>query len=106
MLFFFLNLVALGGGPPFAGWLIDHFAAFHHAYPLEKGLWAAMRDLFATDSHGFQAACPGGLGKAGESAAANEACKTAVQLATRQGVIVVYGSGCGAPFTAFSPRSG
>ena len=26
LLFFFLNLIALGGGPPFTGWVIDRFA--------------------------------------------------------------------------------
>jgi MFS family permease len=29
LLFFFLNLIALGGGPVFTGWLIDHLAQFH-----------------------------------------------------------------------------
>src|SRR5581483_2739652 len=29
VLFLFLNLIALGGGPPFTGWLIDQFAQFN-----------------------------------------------------------------------------
>ena len=38
ILFFFLNLIALGGGPPFTGWVIDHFASFHLSHPDASGL--------------------------------------------------------------------
>jgi MFS family permease len=33
LLFFFLNLIALGGGPVFAGTLVDYYAAFAYAHP-------------------------------------------------------------------------
>src|SRR5207237_5709848 len=42
ILLFFVNLVALGGGPPFTGWLIDHLATFHFANPLEGGFLPAL----------------------------------------------------------------
>ena len=30
LFFFILNMIALGGGPTFAGWLIDVFASYHN----------------------------------------------------------------------------
>ncbi len=93
VLFFFLNLIALGGGPPFTGWMIDHFAAFHHGHPGEPGMLTAIANFFAVDTDAFQSACPGGEGAAGAGALADAACKTAVQLATRQGVLIAYGFG-------------
>ncbi|HEY9218149.1 MAG TPA: MFS transporter, partial [Phenylobacterium sp.] len=76
LLFFVLNLIALGFGPPFCGWCIDQFskAAFQ------------MGDFFAM--------CPGGIGKEGLGAAVDAACKTAMAQGTRQGIIVnllIYG---------------
>ncbi|MEJ0066619.1 MAG: hypothetical protein WDM85_15400 [Caulobacteraceae bacterium] len=45
LLFLFLNLIALGGGPPFTGWLIDQFAQFNFTpsgRPHDLGVrWAA-----------------------------------------------------------------
>ncbi len=93
ILFLFLNLIGLGVGPPFVGWMIDHFAAFHHAHPDQPGLAAAVHGFFGADTRGFQITCPGGLGKVGGPGAANAACKTAVRLATRQGVILAYAFG-------------
>lgn len=92
VLFFFLNLIAMGMGPPFAGWLIDHFGAFHHAFPGQPSVLAAIANLFAVDTGAFGAACPGGVGAVAGSAA-DTACKAAVTLATRQGVLVAYAFG-------------
>lgn len=91
VLLFFLNLVALGGGPPFTGWLIDHFATFHFFHPDQPHLLAAVGQLFG-DAAGFQSACPGGAG-AVTGSATDRACKASVVLATRQGVLVAYGVG-------------
>ena len=93
VLFFFLNLIGLGGGPPLTGWVIDHFAAFHYLHPDQAGLLDAVKGFFSVDRSVFQAACPGGVAPkaAGEAAAA--ACGGALALATRQGVIVAYGLG-------------
>ena len=93
VMFLFLNLIALGGGPPFTGWIIDHFAAFHLAHPEQPGTWAALLGLPSSNPRALQAACPGGVAPPGASAAAGLACRHAVQLATRQGVILVYGVG-------------
>ncbi len=93
VMFLFLNLIAMGGGPPFTGWMIDHFAAFHLAHPDRAGLWSAVLGGPAADVHALQAACPGGIGAAGAGPGADLACRSAVQLATRQGVILAYGFG-------------
>jgi MFS family permease len=93
VLFFFLNLIGLGGGPPLTGWVIDHFAAFHYLHPDQGGLLDTLKGFFSVDRSVFQAACPGGVAPkaAGEAAAA--ACGGALSLATRQGVIVIYALG-------------
>ena len=88
ILFFFLNLIALGGGPPFVGWVIDHFAAFNFAHPGVDSITQAIAGFGGSDTHGFQATCPGGLAPAGAAAELAAQCKASVALATRQGVIV------------------
>jgi hypothetical protein len=93
ILFFFLNLIGLGGGPALTGWVIDHFAAFHYATPNAPGMWAAISHFFAVDPATFQAACPGGLAPKAAGAAAAKACGGALSLATRQGVLVAYALG-------------
>ncbi|MFZ5721625.1 MAG: spinster family MFS transporter [Pseudomonadota bacterium] len=74
LLWFFLNLIALGFGPPFCGWCIDQFARAAFA---AKG--------FAGD---FLAACPGGLAPAGASPELAEACPAAMAEGTRSGIVV------------------
>jgi MFS family permease len=74
VLFFVLNLIALGFGPPFCGWTIDMFA---------KAAWSARG--MAGD---FTAACPGGLGPPGASPEVAAACKDVMAGATRNGIIV------------------
>ena len=93
ILLFFLNLIALGGGPPFAGWVIDHFSAFHFSHPGANGLMDAISGFGASDAHGFQAACPGGKAAKTATDAAKAACSSALVLGTRQGVIVAYAFG-------------
>jgi MFS family permease len=93
IMFFFLNLIALGGGPPLTGWVIDHFAAFHYAHPDLPGLRSVIAGFFSADLHAFQQACPGGLAPKGAGPDAAAACSGAVALATRQGVLVAYALG-------------
>jgi MFS family permease len=93
IMFFFLNLIALGGGPPLTGWVIDHFAAFHYAHPDAPGLWSAITGFFSADPHTFQATCPGGMAPKTAGPAAAAACSSALSLATRQGVLVAYALG-------------
>ncbi len=92
VLFFVLNLVALGGGPPFAGWIIDHFGAFHFVNPDRSGIIPAIAHLFSSDAATFQRACPGGAG-ALTGSATDIACRAAVRLSTRQGVLLAYAFG-------------
>jgi predicted MFS family arabinose efflux permease len=90
IMLFFLNLIALGGGPPFTGWVIDHFAAFHYAHPGVNGLWDAVSGFGGTHPADFQVACPGGKAAKTAADAAKAACSGALVLGTRQGVIVAY----------------
>jgi MFS family permease len=91
VMLFFVNLIALGGGPPFAGWLIDHLAAFHLANPGQDGFGPAVSGFLGAQPAAFQAACPGGVAAPGAGADAVAACKGALVLATRQGIILTYG---------------
>ena len=93
VVFLFLNLIAIGGGPPFTGWMIDHFGAFHFTHPDKDGFWAAIVGGPRSDVTLLQTNCPGGLGAPGGGAALDLSCKHAIQLATRQGVILAYGFG-------------
>lgn len=90
ILLFFLNLIALGGGPLFAGWAIDHFAAWQHAHAGAAGFWDGLTHLAEADAKGFQAACPGGKALAGADAAAQAACHEALVGGTRHGIILAY----------------
>ncbi|PZQ56443.1 MAG: MFS transporter [Phenylobacterium zucineum] len=73
VLFFVLNLIALGFGPPFTGWCIDQFA--RHAFT-------------ATGMAGdFLTACPGGMAPDGASAELAAACKSAMNSGTRSGIV-------------------
>ncbi|MFI4966343.1 MAG: spinster family MFS transporter [Caulobacterales bacterium] len=93
IMLFFLNLIALGGGPPFTGWMIDHFAAFHYAHGGTGGLWDAIAGFGGSHPAAFQAACPGGKAPAGAADAARAACSGALVLGTRHGLIVAYAFG-------------
>ncbi len=93
LLFFFLNLIALGGGPPFTGWVIDHFSAFHYAHPTAGSIWDAINGFSGAQPADFQTACPGGKAAKTASDAAKAACNGALVLGTRHGVIIAYAFG-------------
>jgi MFS family permease len=93
ILFFFLNLIGLGLGPPFAGFVIDHFSAFHFAHPDAAGLFDAIAGWSGVHPADFQAACPGGKAAKTATDAAKAACSGALVLGTRQGIIVAYAFG-------------
>ncbi|ATQ42060.1 spinster family MFS transporter [Caulobacter mirabilis] len=88
LLFFFLNLIALGGGPVFTGWLIDHFAQFNFNNPGQgvMGLLGAFGGGEAAAS--FTKACPGGVAPAGAAESLKALCHDSSALATRQGIVV------------------
>jgi len=90
ILFFFLNLLALGGGPPLIGWVIDHFASFHFTHPEAPGFFQGLGGFLEAKRSVFQTACPGGLAPKGGPPAADLACKGALVLATRHGILVAY----------------
>ncbi len=88
LLFFFLNLIALGGGPVFTGWLIDHLAGFHFNHPQAGGLFGALGGMFSPGAIDFASACPGGIAPKGAPVEAAKACGAAMARATQQGIIV------------------
>ncbi len=72
LLFFVLNLIALGFGPPFCGWCIDMIS----------------QHLFAASQLGdFFTLCPGGIGAPGAGPIVDAACRAAVAEGSRQGII-------------------
>jgi MFS family permease len=90
IMFFFLNLIALGGGPPFTGWVIDHFASFHFTHPEQGGFFQAIGGFLSAKREVFQLACPGGVAPKGAAAALGAACQGSLVLATRHGILVAY----------------
>lgn len=75
LLFFIINLVGLGGGPLFTGWLIDHFST----------------QAFAPHGLGeFLASCPGGRAPAGSALELVSACQDSLALGTRRGQLVTH----------------
>jgi MFS family permease len=83
-----LMLLALAGGPPFTGWLIDRLAEVRFAQPdsgFLAGVLTAIRGAHPAPgaaAPGFQASCPGGVGSA--------ACLAALAQASREGIIVTF----------------
>ncbi|MGA0599385.1 spinster family MFS transporter [Caulobacter sp. KR2-114] len=90
LLFFFLNLIALGGGPPFIGWLIDQLAQFNFAHGGGQGAWASLTGLVAPAQAGgdFTHACPGGVAPKGADPALKALCLHTLANSSRQGVVV------------------
>jgi MFS family permease len=88
----FLNIIALGGGPLFTGWLIDLLDQQHFAHP--GGSFAqAVAGLFrgGHDAVRFSVECPGGRAPAGAAAALAGQCHSVEALATRQGILITIG---------------
>ena len=89
LLFFFLNLIALGGGPVFTGWLIDHLAQYNFNTPDASGVISALFNSFgAAGPLDFAATCPGGVAPKGSPAELAAACSDALSQSTRQGIII------------------
>ena len=62
VLFLFLNLIALGGGPVFTGWLIDHIANANFGRPPAGDVvQSVLGALQGPDSTRFTQACPGSM---------------------------------------------
>ena len=93
LLLFFLNLIALGGGPPFTGWVIDHFAQFNFTHGTSHNLIESIKMMWAggADGTSFATTCPGGKAPAGAGAELAGQCRGALSSATRSGIIVSFG---------------
>jgi MFS family permease len=92
VLFLFLNLIALGGGPPFTGWLIDQFAQFNFTHPGAHSVVQSLGRIVSGEGSGslFSQLCPGGVPKKGVAAALTAACRPTLVRATQEGLIVVF----------------
>ena len=93
LLFLVLNLIALGGGPPFTGWLIDQFAQYGFTHPGAHTIWDSLGRMFLhgeAAGHGFADLCPGGLPRKGAAGALTAACKPSLVRATQAGLIVTF----------------
>jgi MFS family permease len=93
LLFLFLNLIALGGGPPFTGWLIDQFAQYNFAHPGLHPIWSSLGQMFGhgqAAGHAFTDLCPGGVPKKGVASALTAACRPTLMRATREGLVVTF----------------
>ena len=89
ILFFFLNLIALGGGPPFIGWVIDRLATWNLAHPDVRSFFASLQGaLHPGAAPGFAQACPGGAAPKGAPATVAAACHAALARSTGQGIVV------------------
>jgi predicted MFS family arabinose efflux permease len=86
----FVNIIALGGGPLFTGWMIDLFAQFNFTHPGERHILPALRGIFggsAAAEH-FAALCPGGAAPKGSAAGLAVRCHGSLVGATRQGIVL------------------
>lgn len=91
VLLFFVNIIALAGGPPLTGWFIDHFAAYLFADPANNEFWTALGGFLSAAPSHFHAACPGGMAPDGASLQAKLACQHALDGGTRYGLILAFG---------------
>jgi MFS family permease len=93
VLFFFLNLIALGGGPPFTGWVIDQLAQVRFAGAGGSGVWTLLQAWVGGAGGGtvpFASACPGGVAPDGAATHLVQACRTALADGSRGGLIVTF----------------
>ncbi|MDO8295152.1 MAG: MFS transporter [Caulobacter sp.] len=88
LLFFFLNLIALGGGPVFTGWVSDMLGQFNFSHPGQTVM--GMFHGFGGDvgAGNFIKDCPGGKAPDGAAEALATACHAAGSLGTRQAIII------------------
>ncbi|HEY2177782.1 MAG TPA: MFS transporter [Caulobacteraceae bacterium] len=92
VMFLFLNIIALGGGPYLCGFLIDRFAQFDFTHAGPMGFLARLAGAIQP-GHGasFVAACPGGIPPPHAAPALAGACRSAEALATREGILMMTG---------------
>ena len=93
VLFLFLNIIALGGGPLFTGWLIDQFGQYDFTHAGVRRILPALRGIAAgrPATEHFATLCPGGAAPKGAPAAEAAHCHEALVSATRQGILLTIG---------------
>lgn len=90
LLFLCLNVLALGGGPLFTGFLTDRLAEVYFADPSAR-MWAATAQGLAghtPSALAFRAVCPGGAAAAGAPQPLIGACSMALAHASRAGILI------------------
>ena len=89
VLLFVVNLIGLGGGPPFVGWIIDQLAAWHFAHPQTFDIGhAAIGALSSAADGSFVASCPGGVAAVGAASDLPARCAEASAIGTRHGILI------------------
>jgi MFS family permease len=87
----FVNIIALGGGPLFTGWMIDLFAQFNFTHPGQRHILPALQGIFGSSAAGpehFAAQCPGGVAPKGSAPPLAARCHGSLVSATRQGIVL------------------
>ncbi len=87
-LYICLNVFALGGGPLFTGWAIDHFA--QSAFTAQFNGQAGGDGKSAAGAVGatFKQSCPGGTAPAAAGAEADFQCRSILAQATKRAMLV------------------
>lgn len=92
VLLFVVNLIGLGGGPPFVGWLIDQLTGWHFVHPETIELGRAAVGVFSSSADGsFAASCPGGVAPVGAGVNLAARCAEASAVGTRHGILITLG---------------
>jgi hypothetical protein len=90
LVYVLLSVIALAGGALFTGWLIDQLAQLNFSHP-DAGSFARSFELLRSSAAAgvsFQRSCPGGDAVATAGVALHEACRTALALSSREGLLV------------------
>lgn len=93
LIMFSVSLVGHGLGPPFTGWIIDHFANWGINNPGSAGLGTEIARAAQGSGAGtlsFSALCPGGSAADPANQTMVATCSTILKQATRDGVIASY----------------
>ncbi len=87
----FVNIIALGGGTLFTGWLIDLFAQYNFSHVGDRHIVATLGNILsgsAGDGGHFATQCPGGIAPKGSPTTLAALCHRSGVTATRQGIVV------------------
>jgi hypothetical protein len=91
LIYMMLTVLALGGGPPFTGRMIDRFAEFNFVHPEVSTVAASFDAMHVSPpvaGAAFRRACPGGSAAAAAAPTRHAACEATLALASRQGILI------------------